>query len=744
MSFDSYSACPGGTGKKIKFCCSELVGDLEQVDRLIEGDQISAALEQIERLSERHPGRPCLMATRTKLELATKKFAAAAATSRGFLEAFPGNPLALGHAAVTEAIAGRIQEAAALFDKGRDAAESAPREAAAGTAADGVSPELVRIAATLVQAGAQAGNVGFAQGIVEWMIDRSLGTPEERRLLAAVVGSSGVPPALRTKIRFEESSTDAPYRHEFSAALKHAREWRLSKALTTFRSLKAVAGDSRALFTNIAVLCEMLARPFEASEAWLAIARLPDTPSDDAVEATGRAIALETEADEDRSPLVPFERISALLAPGEGGAAAIDLLEDKLRHDGRCEPAPFDRSEWVSRNAVPPRSVWRVYAASMPRADDAGAGPARLLASLLVFGRQTDREPEALLQGFAPDVAEARKVVEPLLGCHFAAAEDREGLPAATPTNWLLSSQFRLQPPEVPPQGTPAGMPSAFDVLMRQQSDAVWRRFVAAWPDTPLPELLGKSPREAVGQPEGRRRVEAMIGEGEATSRRPDAAAAWATLRKNLSLPEPSRIESARPLDEVPPLRWHRVTLESLDLDQLRGLFVTAVDAGFELAAERAARSIAERADAAPEDRWEALGVLEDRAASSVEKLDIMARLRDIAKTLKANDGMIDVAELRVRLQRGDQADIMRLLDHLRRDHSRDQKVLQALAEVLVEAGVDLSALAGRPTAGGPEIGGAQSGLPPAPGQPQAGGIWTPGGQQAGPPGEKKAIWTPG
>ena len=29
MPIDPYSPCPGGTGKKIKFCCSELVGDLE-------------------------------------------------------------------------------------------------------------------------------------------------------------------------------------------------------------------------------------------------------------------------------------------------------------------------------------------------------------------------------------------------------------------------------------------------------------------------------------------------------------------------------------------------------------------------------------------------------------------------------------------------------------------------------------------------------------------------------------------
>ena len=57
MPVDPYAACPGGTCKKVKFCCPDLVGDLEQLDRLIEGDQISAALEQVKRLSEKHPRR---------------------------------------------------------------------------------------------------------------------------------------------------------------------------------------------------------------------------------------------------------------------------------------------------------------------------------------------------------------------------------------------------------------------------------------------------------------------------------------------------------------------------------------------------------------------------------------------------------------------------------------------------------------------------------------------------------------
>jgi hypothetical protein len=726
MSIDTYAPCPGGTGKKIKFCCADLVGDLEQLERLIEGDQISAALDQVRRLDEQTPGRPCLLATRVKLELGSKKFAEAAATSHRFRDAFPDNPVALGNAAVTEAVAGNIQEAAALFDKAREAAGSEPLQ--------DTLPLLTRIAATLVQAAAQAGHSGFAQGLVDWLVDRRLGTQEELRLLAAIVGSGGVPPALRTRMRLAEATADAPWRPDFDTGLRHARDWRLGKALTAFRSLKAVAGKNRELFTNIAVLSEMLARPMEASEAWLVVAGLADGPADESLEATARAIALETEADPDRSPQVRFLSIAAPLAvpTGEEGVTALELLEDKCRHDPRCEPAAFDRSAWVSRGTVPPRTAWRVYAAGTD------AAPARTLASLLVFGRQTDHEPEAVLQGFAPDVAEAQPFVESLAGCRFAPAAAETAMPAVSPTNWLAGAQFRMPLPTAPVAPAAAGDPALVDTLMARQHEAVWTRFAATWPDTPLPELLGKSPRQSLADAEGRRRVEALVTEGEATSRLGGSTAAWRTIRASLALAEQPRIAADRPLEEVSPLCWHRLDMGRLDLEQLRGVLVTAIDAGFDRAAELAAEAVVARTDAAPADRWEAFGVLEDRAETSVRKLEIVAHLRAVAKELKAGDGMLDVAELRVRLQRGDQAEIVRLLEHVQREHGRDAQVLQALAQVLMEAGIDLGALAGRPPGGA-----AAAGAMPAAAAAEPGKLWTPGGSPAAGGGEKKTIWTP-
>lgn len=728
MAIDPYAPCPGGTGKKLKFCCSELVGDLEQLDRLIEGQQFSAAGEMLDRLAAKNPGKACLLSTKVKLLLSGRKIVEASAAAAEFVASCPDNAMAMAQSALCEALVGRLQESATAFDKARE------------TCGAEILPDVARIATALVPVAAQLGSVGFAQGLLEWIEEKQLASEDERRMLATRIGMAGVPAALRSRPSIENPPEDSPWRFEFERAVEHAREFRLTKALTTFRSLKGVAGDCRALHANIAMVCEMLARPFEAAEAWLKVAATEGMSADDSVDATGRAIELEQEADPDRSPMIALVSFVGTL---DGRSPEdIELIEDKLRHDIRFQSVPFDRGEWVSKNLVPPRCVWRIGEAG-PKPGD----PQRMLASLLIFGRQTDREPEAVLQGFEPDVLEAKPIAEPLLGTTFAKHEPRQGGGGTTPTAWLVNTQYMVQLSEPPRERPSSDQPSIVDTIMARQRELLWERFVAMWPESALPELLGKTPREAIATRDGRLRVLAMIEDGEAASRQSGAAEAWTRVRARLSLDPPKPIESRNPIEEVPPMRWHRVVLRDLPLEELRGLLVASVSTGFDTAAERAAAEIVSRPDATPEDRWEAYGLLEERAASSVRRLELLRELRSIATTLKVNDGMIDAAELRVRLQRGDEADIMRLLDHVGREHGRDEKVIRAVSEVLAEAGIDLSAMAAR---GGMPAAAAAAG--PAATIPAAepGKLWTPDGGAAsagrtepgGP--EKKKLWTPG
>jgi hypothetical protein len=100
MPFDSYSPCPGGTGKKIKFCCPELLSELQKIERMLGGEQYLACLKQVERLEQSHPSKACLWSAKTMLLRAMERIDEAQAAAATFLEQYPESPVALAETAI--------------------------------------------------------------------------------------------------------------------------------------------------------------------------------------------------------------------------------------------------------------------------------------------------------------------------------------------------------------------------------------------------------------------------------------------------------------------------------------------------------------------------------------------------------------------------------------------------------------------------------------------------------------------
>ncbi|MEZ5951543.1 MAG: tetratricopeptide repeat protein [Planctomycetaceae bacterium] len=57
MALDPYSLCPCGSGKKLKFCCTDIVNDMLKALQLHEGGQSRAALKILQKLHAQEPGR---------------------------------------------------------------------------------------------------------------------------------------------------------------------------------------------------------------------------------------------------------------------------------------------------------------------------------------------------------------------------------------------------------------------------------------------------------------------------------------------------------------------------------------------------------------------------------------------------------------------------------------------------------------------------------------------------------------
>ena len=100
MPIDPYSPCPGGTGKKVKFCCSDLVMELDKVQRMLDGEQMVACLDYVRKLDEKFPGRACLQSIRVSLEDSVGDPEAAETTLAAFLKQNPDNAVALSEKAL--------------------------------------------------------------------------------------------------------------------------------------------------------------------------------------------------------------------------------------------------------------------------------------------------------------------------------------------------------------------------------------------------------------------------------------------------------------------------------------------------------------------------------------------------------------------------------------------------------------------------------------------------------------------
>ena len=87
MALDAYSLCPGGTGKKIKFCCPDLLPELEKIDRMIEGEQFIACIQHIDQLEQKGQYRACLMAIKSELLRVTNQLDRAPAYVADFVAA---------------------------------------------------------------------------------------------------------------------------------------------------------------------------------------------------------------------------------------------------------------------------------------------------------------------------------------------------------------------------------------------------------------------------------------------------------------------------------------------------------------------------------------------------------------------------------------------------------------------------------------------------------------------------------
>ena len=709
MAIDPYALCPCGSGKKLKFCCSDVVGEIEKIHRMIEGDQPRAALRHAEQTLATHDNGPSLLDLKASLELSLGEMDAARQTIGRFMAAHPDSPTANACQALLQADTQQARAAAASLQRALSLVErDMPQR---------VFEAIGAVGGALLA----AGHVVAAQAHL-WL-HAAIAPQDDTRAYEAIVGLnhySGLPLLLRDQLRLHDWPEDVPWRAEAEQASRLADQGKWQEAVTIIDRLGQSYGAHPTLVFNRALLGGWLVDERALVAGLHACAQL-DVPLDDAVEAEAIAQLLDPDLKEQQ-----FDTVKQSYTVSD-----LEKLVSRFAADRRVQQLQMDPAAFARDGEPPPRHTFALLDRPLPESGlqlTRGQAP-RLVAILSIFGRQTDRpERLELTTDKGPTFEATTTALREAAGDALGEMTEERVLGTVSPTDQTLNWRWHL-PRDTPP-----------DVRRRLIEDERRAAIVERWPTLARPELGGKTPREAAADSELRIALTAAVLILEQGSNSDRDADAVAQLRQDLGLPQPEPIDgSGRDVTDLPLVRVPRLKMEDVSDEDLVQLYRRALMTGAQTAVSHVAREAVRRpslADRIPPD--EAYQRLIAAERDPGRALDLIVEARERSRSADQSTAPWDLAELELHITSGDAERAKELLERIEREHLDDPQVAAALYRLLYETGVIRPDAAAMPAAADEEV--PLAGVGSAP-EPAASRIWTPDSDR--PSGGKSTLWTP-
>ncbi len=712
MPIDAYSPCPGGTGNKIKFCCPDLLGDLQKIGRMLEGEQYQASLRHIEQLEKSNPDRACLLALKTLLLRTLGRIEEANATTEAFLAKHPQNPIALAESAILAAMS--------------HDAPTAMRHmlAAVAETEDRMQPRVYEAIDSLTRFLLADGEVLPARALAT--MQAGLAGDDDRRpldVLMRLSASPNVPLVVKDARGVREAPDDVPWKAEADEVKSLTRHARWTEAAERFAELAERVGGHPVLWWNLATLRGWLADVpgcIDALERYAA----SDVPWEDAVEAEALALFLSDD------PLGDRQEVFSLRY----------RVDDVNRVQAALQSAPTtarmeaDPAQFANEGSPPPRALFAVFDGEVSdlEAEITLENVSRLLAHALLYGKQTDREARLeVVEVTASDLDSVKNRLAEAAGDALPGEPEQEVMGHISTTRDSLNCRWRL----------PTGF-SQQD-LQRLIDALLHRVLLETWPQAPSGLLNGKSPQEAAADEAYRVKVAAAMMVLRFWLDQIGASFDLNRLRARLGIPELEPIDPEEvSLEELPLPRLSRLVVEKLSDEALLSAYKRALGNSARDAAQRFARAVVDRPSLeACQERLLAFEMMATGAEDSDEALRYVDEGRKLALQAGQSCAHWDMLELPMRFERGEAEEASRLFEHLQTRHAEEPGVARALTELLIELGIlnpdgSPAAPMQRPAAEAPSL------VVPEQGGAKPGELWTPDSQK--PAGEKAKIWTPG
>lgn len=703
---DAYESCPGGRGKQIKFCgCRDILPQMGRIIKSAEGNQFASALEQARKAIADHPDRACLLSLHAQLELQNENYDAAERAIENFTQKHPGNADAWAMAAT---IQGRRNGVVFAIEPIQRALEVAGRE---------WSPTLYQSVRGIAQLLLTADNT--LAGSAYLRLAAVAAGKEDMEVLVMLDRLNKAPhiSLLLKQSASAEASDETPWSEAFDQAWKDAYRGRWLVALAQFSDLRQQYPDVGLILQSIACMHGWLCDQPSMAKALREIAALEGASHDNRVEAEATARIVDPAFQPHQLDVI---RRTTLLTDGEAGL-------EKFASEPLLARMPIDLNTLGDEDNPAPRGAYWLLNRPIP------ASPENLVredipsfvAEVYLFGRETDR-PARLESTYVRDAnsTEVVKSLDALAGDLIDGESTEEVVAQTNEVEHILSVTTYF------PDGTPK------EVSRSLTAEEKRYRYFENWTELALPELGGKTPRQAASDSSLHLALLASLLLLELEEEREGSNIDFNELRKNLNLPT---IESIDPKQNdvfaVRLTRLRRLDFLNLSDEGLASVFnrarsVTATRAG-QLASEEIVRrgGIGEADDRIEiDDAYSFLATLSQDEESTLDYYD---KGRQAAIDGGRSPANWLLRELEIRILRAERSRAGEILQQIQDNHMEEPGIADLLGSLLEHLGVAVNK------------------TPPTPVAAAASGsdLWTPGGEApsaASETEEPSKLWVPG
>ncbi|MGL4594174.1 MAG: tetratricopeptide repeat protein [Thermoguttaceae bacterium] len=725
MSIDPYALCPGGHTKKIRFCCSDIIKEIEQIERLLGSNQGAACLSLIESLEKTHPDRACLVAAKLAVLRTENRLDEAFPLAESFYKREPENPVAASEYAIVLTAKDKMQEALSVVI---DAFERVPK----GTAYS-----------TLLEATLQLGAVFLMRGLVipacglGNQLKRFPSVQEQANKLLTQATSLVELPLMLRDMMFEYDCPDSfPGRDIFEDALESLTFLRWKEGLAKLELLIPNADKWPTLWWNIAIVRFWLLRNDEGCEALRLFAKMPNTPLEDAVDAESIRLFLLP------NPLGDETRILKIEYPitDPDRAQEIMLSAPIFQH------MTLDTQMFREQNVPPPRIGANLL--DKPFVDESIPLSLETISSLraacFLFGKETDRAARLELINVVEDQkADIEHELRSLFGDIIQEAVRTDALMSVSRSQLLsqyrfkYSSQREIKPEEI-------------ENLERDYYNV---KFIDKWCKLPLGLLDNRTPSEASSDPNYRIRILAAIQliehwiNEEAGINFSNALRTRLGLptRDTIEIPEGSDEEKLQILDQHPVWRWFRFDVSKLPTSALvEGIQIVAImrepRSLSRFAKELLDRPITEMPPEARSLAFSSLIGIARGLGNSEEALEWIQKAKHEAAQTGSIDAEWCLHEIPLRLGLNQIEEAHNVIQDIVTRYKDNQQVMMLLQQMFVQLG--LLNPDGTPTLQVQQSAARTRTMNEIDGESHN-KIWTPEGSDAPASGKTSALWTP-